>query len=63
MESKPVRLWIVNMEKLKSINSNINVAISELLGQSRKDVTKSYSDLIDEIRVVIREELEKVRGY
>jgi len=67
IESKTVRLWKTNIDKLEKIDENINQAIDKLLSQNKtasSDVTKCYtsSDLLEDIRMIVREELEKVRG-
>jgi uncharacterized alkaline shock family protein YloU len=61
MESKLARIWLDNIKGLEAIDSNINEAIKKLLETNvNKPVTIEMIE--DRLRVIVREELERVKG-
>lgn len=62
MESTTIRVSKDTRGRLNNIDKVPDRAIQQLLGQQNAVFTKVINNVLEEVRAIVREELEKVRG-
>jgi hypothetical protein len=62
MESTTIRVSKGTKQRLTAIDKVPDRAIEQLLGQQNAVFTKVINQILEDIRIIVREELEKVRA-
>ena len=62
MENKTIRVSKANYERLIALDKTPDRAISVLFGSKDNAITKVINTMLEEVRAIFKEELEKVRS-